>query len=282
VIRPQLVRLMEVTMREPKPGAAERSTILFLGLAAVALTGIIVWRMAEWRRIGAALGVKDRIQIEADALKTVAQILGGGALLAGLYFAWKNVQMLQEGQITERFTRSIEQLGSDRLEVRLGGIYALGRLARECRRDQHSISQVLCAYVRDRARWSEGRTGDHPTIDIQAVLTLLGRQRWARDPVRPWLDLSGTDLRGADLCWAHLEAANFIGCHLEGARLVDAHLEGAYMTDAHVNGADFTGTSLDRADLCGVIGLTEEQICAARTTAATRLPKCLQEADGSE
>ena len=30
--------------------------------------------------------------------------------------------MSQEGQITDRFTKAIEQLGSDKLEVRLGGI----------------------------------------------------------------------------------------------------------------------------------------------------------------
>lgn len=31
-------------------------------------------------------------------------------------------------RITETFSKAIEQLGKDKLEVRLGGIYALGRL----------------------------------------------------------------------------------------------------------------------------------------------------------
>jgi hypothetical protein len=273
---------MEVTMRDRKGGIVERNTALLLTLGAVVLIGIVTWRVVEWLQIASALGVKDRIQIEADVLKTTAQILGGGALLAGLYFTWKNVQMLQEGQITERFTRSIEHLGSDKLEVRLGGIYALGRLARDCKKDQQSISDVLCAYVRDRARWEENGAPKCSSIDIQAVLTLLGSQTWARDPVRPWLDLSGTDLRGADLCWAHLETANLTGSHLEGARLVEAHLEEAYFVNAHVEGADFTGALLDRADLDGAIGLTEEQIRAARTTTATRLPKRLPVPRGGE
>jgi hypothetical protein len=203
-------------------------------------------------------------------------------LLASLYFAWKNVQMLQEGQITERFTRSIEHLGSDKLQVRLGGIYALGRIARDCKRDQDAISEVLCAYVRDRAKWEESGAPKCSSIDIQAVLTLLGSQTWARDPRRPWLNLSGTDLRGADLCWAHLEMANLTGSHLEGARLVDAHLEGAYFTNASVDGADFTGAHLDRADLDGAVGLTGEQMGVARTTTATRLPKLLPAPRGGE
>ena len=43
--------------------------------------------------------------------------------------AQQTVAVAQEGQITERFTRAIEQLGSDKIAIRLGGIYALERVA---------------------------------------------------------------------------------------------------------------------------------------------------------
>jgi hypothetical protein len=33
--------------------------------------------------------------------------------------------------VTDRYTKAIEQLGSDRLDVRIGGIYALERVARD-------------------------------------------------------------------------------------------------------------------------------------------------------
>jgi hypothetical protein len=62
-----------------------------------------------------------------DLVLAVAQILGGTALLSGLYFTWRTLQVNREGQITERFTRAIEQLGaihadnSKNLELRLGG-----------------------------------------------------------------------------------------------------------------------------------------------------------------
>jgi hypothetical protein len=39
------------------------------------------------------------------------QILGGAALLSGLYSTWRTLQVNREGQITERFTRAIDQLG---------------------------------------------------------------------------------------------------------------------------------------------------------------------------
>jgi hypothetical protein len=62
-----------------------------------------------------------------DLVLAMAQILAGTALLSGLYFTWRTLQVNREGQITERFTRAIEQLGathddnSKNLELRLGG-----------------------------------------------------------------------------------------------------------------------------------------------------------------
>src|SRR5829696_1127253 len=88
-----------------------------------------------------------------DLVLAVAQILAGTALLSGLYFTWRTLQVNREGQITERFTRAIEQLGathddnSKNLELRLGGIYALERIARESEEDHWSIMEVLTAYV---------------------------------------------------------------------------------------------------------------------------------------
>src|SRR5215204_5859084 len=46
-----------------------------------------------------------------DVVATLAQILGGTALLLGLYLPWRTLQVNQQGQITERFTRAIDQLG---------------------------------------------------------------------------------------------------------------------------------------------------------------------------
>jgi hypothetical protein len=41
----------------------------------------------------------------------------------------------REGQATDRYTKAIEQLGSDKIDVRIGGIYALERVARDSPRD---------------------------------------------------------------------------------------------------------------------------------------------------
>jgi hypothetical protein len=121
-----------------------------------------------------------------EFIQLLAQILGGALLLIGLYLTWRRVEVAQEGQITERFTRAIDQLGSDRLEVRLGGIYALERLSRDSKKDHWQIMEVLTAYVRENARWNpdnkkkpkgKGKKPiSPPTTDVQAILTVLGRR----------------------------------------------------------------------------------------------------------
>jgi hypothetical protein len=83
----------------------------------------------------------------------------------------------REAQITDRYTKAIEQLGSKELAVRIGGIYALERLTVDSDRDHGTITEVLCALVRS------NRPGVHSRVeratempaDIQAALTVLGR-----------------------------------------------------------------------------------------------------------
>ena len=103
----------------------------FLGehLLAVAMLGgcllvlALIW-LPKWQATRPDLTTKERLELENDARKTLAEIVGGAALLVGLYFTWANLQITQEtatkdretireGQITERFTKAIDQLGNE-------------------------------------------------------------------------------------------------------------------------------------------------------------------------
>ena len=55
----------------------------------------------------------------------------------------------EQGQVTDRYTKAIEQLGSDKLDVRIGGIYALERIARDSARDHPTVMEVLTAFIRE-------------------------------------------------------------------------------------------------------------------------------------
>lgn len=103
------------------------------------------------------------------------------------------------------------------------------------------------------------RQDDRPTfkkrvgIDLQAVMTILGRRTVTHDPSEPWrLDLGGVHLRAARLHGAHLKRANLYHAHLERANLNGAHLEGANLLGAHLEGARLHSAHLDGANLDNV------------------------------
>jgi hypothetical protein len=160
----------------------------------------------------------------------LAQILAGTALLSGLYFTWRTLQVNREGQITERFTRAIDQLGNESEDVRLGGIYALERISRESQEDYWPIMEVLTAYVRQHAYWVSEEARPAP-VTIQATMTVLRRRtRSFRHGEPEPLDLRETRLAEANLQGANLHGTNLQGANLQGANLRSANLSGAILT----------------------------------------------------
>src|SRR5215204_2758565 len=111
---------------------------------------------------------EERPALVNEYRRTWAQIIGGFGLLLGLYFTWRRIEISQQEleatrdqQVTERFTRAIDQLGATddkgekKLEIRLGGIYALERIDKESpERTYHgTVMEVLTAYIRENAPW---------------------------------------------------------------------------------------------------------------------------------
>jgi hypothetical protein len=174
------------------------------------------------------------LRAQNEVRSTLLQGLGEAALLVGAYVTYRQLQTSREGQITERFTRAIDQLGSEHLDVRLGGLYALERIARDSPADRASIGEVLTAFVRTHAPWPPSlpdQPGASVSIeqvpkllvrapDVHASLWVLGRGGFARALGHyRWLDLSGVDLRRADLRDAHLGDVDFRFAGLQKAYL---------------------------------------------------------------
>jgi hypothetical protein len=148
-------------------------------------------------------------------------------------------ELTEQGQVTDRYGKAIEQLGSDKLDVRIGGIYALERVARDSRRDQPTVVEVLAAFIREHSRelWPQpGPDDDDDEVlgrltrpDVQAAATVLRRRDRERDVRR--IDLSGANLSRADLAG-------------EVSRTI--------FRASAVLGADFRDADFRHADLCPV------------------------------
>jgi hypothetical protein len=129
------------------------------GLTALLLVLVVPQWLVRWE-LGAqarALTAADKAKVINDVRTTLLQGIGGTALLLGAYFTYRQLQtardqlqIAQEGQITERFSRAIEQLGSDKVDVQLGGIYTLERIANDSQgpTDYPSRPRRLCPHPR--------------------------------------------------------------------------------------------------------------------------------------
>jgi hypothetical protein len=212
-----------------------------------------------------------RLKLQNDARTTLLQGRGGLLVLlgaaGGVYATLRQVRATREGQITDRFTNAIDQLDKGKsLAVRMGGLHALERIARDSPADRTAIAEVLCAYARTAEReeprtaktilaaTAPGSTARPPvpkpeslTIrapDVQTALAILGRWQERLGEAPPHLDLHAADLRGADLTGAQLQGADLTDAQLLGAEAWNVNLR-----DTQLFNADLRGAMLNRADL---------------------------------
>jgi len=247
--------------------------------------------------------------------------------------AERHTRTAEEGLITDRFTRAVEQLGAEKsvkvegrivryrygpegrplstleirgeplklheaaeivdtddwqflertepnLEVRLGAIYALERIAQDSERDHIPIMETLCAYVRENAPASSAQDHDlgdwpdcpengemkrpderksvletrcetlrnwanalpAPRVDVQAALIVIGRRSEQQ------IEHERRSQHGDQEPESHFRL-DLRGANLQRANLNNARLDHALMTHARLEGARLNGARLERAAL---------------------------------
>ncbi len=195
---------------------------------------------------------------KAAAIATAAgTLMTAVAAVGALYFTNSTLSATNEQLgLTRRTAQSeqiksaAEQLDSDKISVRLSGIYLLQRLAQDSEPDRPALRRLLEAFVRTEAP-SEAppkasACGPHSRelpADIQAALDIIV-QYSALPP--PTLEV---DLHTSCLTEAWLPGANLTGAWLDDANLTGAWLSDANLTEAQLIGADLTEVQLRRADL---------------------------------
>jgi len=259
------------------------------GLALLALFGWFWWQGVP-ELYSSAGGGQDVENARLNAVTTTrAALLAGLVGLGALGTFWLNsrvyritartFELTEQGQLTDRYTKAIAQLGDDKLDIRLGGIYALERIAVDSKRDHPTIVEVLSAYVRERTAPKQlvrapNRRTAHPRalrkqaklgVDVQAALTVL-----CRLPVRA--GVSRGNLNGANLTGANLYQANLTKTSLFKANLTEADLSLADLTEASLSEADLTKARLVEANLTeanlSLADLTRANLVRANLTKA--------------
>lgn len=227
-----------------------------------------------------------KLKLEDDTRKTFAQIVGGIVILLGLIFTYNTFRLQQdtyrlqqEGQYTDRFTKAIAQIGDEKLEVRLGGLYALERIAKDSPKDHWTVIEVISAFIRERAKKREEaiknteinsnnnlnnntdsqNKSSKIATDIQAALTIIGRRKIEQDSKTERIDLSRTDLSNADLSNADFSNANLYNVNLSKTNLTNTNLSGAFLFNSDLSFSKLFYTNLNKADI-GEVNLDHVQL----------------------
>ncbi|WP_155544847.1 pentapeptide repeat-containing protein [Amycolatopsis camponoti] len=187
-------------------------------------------------------------------------------------------QLAEQGQITDRYGKAVEQIGQEgpeHLQLRLGGIYSLERIAHDSPRDQPTILEVLLAFIRTNTHANfvapagspiraNNTCSTLPTTgpDIQAALAVIGRRDVKHDDYSR-INLSKACLRGArisgrfdnaSLDYADLSGANLSGADFNHSTFLYTIFNGGFLLDANFDhaqfpSASFLGTYLYRSNL---------------------------------
>ena len=157
--------------------------------------------------------------------------------------AERQADTAQQGLLNERYQRGAEMIGSDVLSVRLGGIYALQRLAAEHPEQYHiPIMKLFCAFARNPtgrdleeqetqlAKAGLVRVAPPLREDVQVILTTIGDRSKVGLELEKKTEKFRLELHKADLSRAHLPIANLAHANLGGA-----DMRGAYFCDANLS-----------------------------------------------
>ena len=183
----------------------------------------------------------------------------------------EQADIAQLGLLNERYQMGAEMLGDAVLSVRMGGIYALQRLAEKYPEEYHlQIMTLLCAFVRNPIEdnslvWKhpDDNSGSPIRPDVKVAMDAIasrGEQSVALEPEAEFtVDLSKAALDGTEFAHARLADAVLRSVSLSGTKLHNANLSNSDITcanlsdanlfQANLQGADFTNSKLVDARL---------------------------------
>ena len=136
----------------------------------------MVWWYLGWLVMGT-----EGVETGSTTVRNLGLVAGG--LIAIWVAIWRGVvadrqakasqdqaETMQRGQLNERYQRGAEMLGSEILHVRLGGIYALQRLAQEDPKQYRDQIMVLLSVFVDTSRLKDREVA-------KQVITMLEREK---------------------------------------------------------------------------------------------------------
>ena len=242
---------------------------MLAALAAVVITAFVVttWLLAIASH---AKPGTDQASARLDAVRTGLAAGAGAGAAVGLMLAFRRQHHQEiatdlsdrdatERRITELYTKAVEQLGSDKAPVRLGGLYALERLAQDNPAQRQTIVNVICAYLRmpfspmapNRKPEPEAKAAEVAAAEAETSTVAPGdtwqQERQVRLTAQRILADHLRDDRTEDQRSTDPPSSRFwpdIRLDLAGATLINFDLRNRVVADVDFGGATFSGTPM--------------------------------------
>lgn len=290
------------------PKTVARASIALLALFGYAMA--VQLAIAVFSLTGALSKVSDpafwdgRYGNTGDLLRgvafTIGAVVGVPFLVWRSWVAQRQADISEQGLLTDRFTKAVEQLGADKvvktgnnheetepnIEVRLGALYALERISQDSERDHIPIMETICAYVRENTE--KPRFTEKTKNELAAYYRECGIEEDNDTPEKTGVSLSylppRVDIQAALTILGRRSAKrrayerrkengkkpyalDLRNSHMDRADLTDAEfdhvlLDRANLTEARLDDATLTGAWLNGANL------TEARLSRANLTGA--------------
>jgi hypothetical protein len=237
---------------------------MFAAAVAVVITAFVVtmWLLAI---AGHAKPGTDQANARLDAVRTGLAAGAGAGAAVGLMLAFRRQHHQEiatdltdrdaaERRITELYSKAVEQLGNDKAPVRLGGLYALKRLAQDNPAHRQTIVNVICAYLR--MPFSPAAPAGKPEPEAEATnVPAAETEANTAAPGDTWQQERQVRLTAQRILAEHLRAKDRrstrpnprfwpgISLDLTGATLIDFSFDEGVAADAWFGGATFAGTA---------------------------------------
>ncbi|MEV5720368.1 pentapeptide repeat-containing protein, partial [Amycolatopsis mediterranei] len=242
-----------------------------------------------------ALDGAELVSARLDALKVGLSVAVGSGGVVALYLSWRRQHSAEadldnreralahqqhdaaERRLTELYLKAVEQLGSPQAPVRHGGLYALERVAQDNPRQQQTVVNVICAYLRNPYLPPPETSGPGPLGIRRPLLRSATIRRTSLSPPdrghghsrEAQLQEREVRITAQRILRLHLSPGknldhpqrgfwSKIDIDLTGATLINFSLSGCEVAAANFKGATFSGFAmLDGATFTNDVGFSE-------------------------
>lgn len=189
-------------------------------------------------------------------LAVIQSLVAVGATVALIYTA-RTYRLTRRGQVTDRFTKALERLSSDKQYVRIGGILALEQILHDAPEQSEDAQTVLQNYLLEHTpkagdEWAETPDPEEPMApEVQTALNAVAKaSRHAVYRIRlPDRSLVLLDFHELDLMSADFRKSDFRGADLEKAHLWGVRMDYADLRNCDIRNATLVLASMRKAQL---------------------------------